>query len=130
MPRNRIGALVALLVIGLALSARPWLLAAGLVIILAWSLSRDLRALRRVAKLKFWIGSLVIALLAGLLLGKNPQDFLGLPLSLDGLSMGLMMILRAFTLITAGAVLFHAAGRDQFMAFTRRIGLPHFEPAF
>jgi len=129
-PHRRIGALVALLVIGLVLSARPLLLASGLVIILVWSLSVDMRALRRVAKLKFWMMSLVIALLAGLLLGKNTQNFFGVPLSLDGLTMGLMMNLCAFTLITAGAVLFHAAGRDQFMAFTRRIGLRHFDPAF
>lgn len=127
---KRIGALVAVFVIALVLSARPLLLATGLLIIVAWSLIVDVRALRRVAKIKFWIMSLVIALLAGLLLGKNTQSVLGIPLSLDGLSMGFMMILRAFTLITAGAVLFHAAGREQFMAFTQRIGLRHFDPAF
>lgn len=128
--RNRIAALVAVATIVLVLSARLPLLAAGLVMILAWSLSTDRRTLRRVAKPKFWIASIIIALLAGLLLGKNTQDFFGVPMSLDGLWMGVMMNLRAFTLVVAGAVLFHTAGREQFMALTSRIGLRHLDPAF
>ncbi|MBU0508297.1 DUF2478 domain-containing protein [bacterium] len=128
--RNRIRALIAIGAIILALSGRPWLLTAGFVLIFAWSLWRDPRVLRRIARPKFWVICITIAVLAGLLLGKNTREFLGVPISLDGLVMGLMMNLRAFTLIVAGAVLFRTVGRDQFMALTSRIGLRHLDPAF
>ncbi|MFZ5432172.1 MAG: nucleoside-triphosphatase [Calditrichota bacterium] len=129
-PANRLRIIIALTAVVLALTARPIPLATGFSIALLWGVFFDSRAFRRVAKLKFWIFSLTIAVLAGLWLGSDAREIFGVRVSLQGLKMGLLMNVRAFTLVVSGSILFHSVGREQFMAFTSRLGLKHLDPAF
>jgi nucleoside-triphosphatase THEP1 len=72
-----------------------------------------------------------VTLLAGLLLGTGERvPLAGVPVSPEGLVAGLLMNLRAFTLVLGGTLLASAVTRDRFIAFTSRLGLRHFDPAF
>ena len=103
---------------------------AGLVLAVSLALSFDRKAFKRLGKPKFWVFTLTIIVLAGMLLGKNPRIITGIPISLDGLLAGLIMSIRAFTLILCFVMISRTITRDRFLQLTTRIGLPHYVPAF
>jgi hypothetical protein len=126
--RIRIIAAAALAI--LALIDYPWTVLSGFLLSLIFCLFVDRRVPRRLGKPKFWIFSTVITLLAGLLLGENPEEFYGIQVSWDGMWMGLLMTLRAFTLVVAVITIFQNITRERFIAMTSKVGLKNFDPAF
>lgn len=123
------GAAAAVATLVLAFSGRPELLAGGFVFVTLWCLVTARDVLRRIVKPKFWIASVAIAALAGLLLGKSANSVAGVPFSIEGLRVGLLMNVRAFTLLASGALIFRFVQREKFIAWTEKIGLKHLDPA-
>ena len=103
---------------------------AGLILSASLALRFDRKAFKRLGKPKFWVFTLTIIVLAGMLLGKNPRMITGIPVSMDGLLAGLIMSIRAFTLILCFVMISRTITRDRFLQLTTRIGLPHYVPAF
>lgn len=96
------------------LSVVVWLVTLGLV---------DRRALNRLRMPKFWAIMIVFALGSGLLLGRRDLDVLGVPLSMEGLEAGALMVLRGVFLFGLTSWAARAADWSVFRRASRRVGL-------
>ncbi len=129
-PKRMTRVAVALAAGALVLTGRHPAVIVGFVGALVWVLTVDSAVLRRIGRPKFWIFSISITLLAGMFLGDNPTHWMGIPVSRAGLAAGIMMNLRAFTLITAGALLAKGISREGFLGATGKMGMAHLDAAF
>jgi len=114
----------------LALTGSDYAILCGLCVVLVTALYCDRSAFRRLGRPRFWLFSLVVVLLAGLLLGRDPQKILGLSVSIEGLRAGLIMNVRAYALVLGLVLISRSVTRNSFLRLTTRIGLPHYVPAF
>jgi nucleoside-triphosphatase THEP1 len=114
----------------MALTGRQPAIIAGAAGALAFTLLVDQSMLRRMGRWKFWLVTVTVTLLAGMLLGENPKPYHGIPLSTDGLVAGLMMNLRAFTLIASTVLLARSVSREHVLAASSRWGVRHIQSAF
>ena len=121
---------VALATAALALTGRPQAVVAGFAAAFLWVVIVDRTILRRIGRPKFWIFSIAITLLAGMFLGDSPTRWMGIPVSKAGLVAGVLMNLRAFTLVAAGVLLAKGVSREGFLGATGRIGAAHLDAAF
>jgi nucleoside-triphosphatase THEP1 len=121
---------IVLIALVLTLTGSRLAVPVGFVVVLTTGLAGDRSTFRRLGKPRFWVFSLVVVLLAGLLLGRDLRPVLGVPVSLEGLQAGLIMNLRAFTLVLGFVLVSRNLTRDRFLLLTGRIGLPHYIPAF
>ncbi len=122
--------IVAVVVAVLCLTGHPAAVIAGFFLVVSWVFIVERAVFRRVGTPRFWAFSVVITVLAGLLLGKNPATTLGLPFSYDGLMAGVFMNLRGFSLVTATVLLTRSVKPERFQGVTNRIGIENFNPAF
>jgi len=114
----------------LALTGKTPAILIGFIIVVTWSAIQDQIVLKRVGRWKFWVFTIAITLLAGILLGANPQNYYGIPFSYDGLYAGLLMNLRAFTLVVATVLLAKSITRNSFFKTSSILGIPNLTPAF
>lgn len=114
----------------LTLTGEFYLVIIGFSSIISLAVYNDRSAFRKLGKPRFWLFSIVVILLAGMLLGKNPRMIGGIPFSSEGFQAGLMMNLRAFTLVLGFVLITRTISQDRFLNLTTRIGLPHYVPAF
>jgi len=121
---------VAVLAGALVLTGRQPAVIAGFLLALIWVVAFDRKILRKVGRPKFWAFSIVVTLLAGMLLGSEPQYFHGIPISQDGLFAGLLMNLRAFSLIVTGVLLARSISRERFLGVSGKFGAAHLDAAF
>ncbi|MFH0882945.1 MAG: nucleoside-triphosphatase [bacterium] len=129
-PRRMTRVAAALAAGALVLTGRPQAVVAGFAGALIWVLAVDRTILRRIGRPKFWVFSISITLLAGMFLGDDPAQWMGIPISRAGFTAGLLMNLRAFTLITAGVLLAKGVSREGFLGATGRMGAAHLDAAF
>jgi len=122
--------LIVIIALILALTGSSFAIVIGFGTVLVMTLYRDRSAFRKLGKPRFWLFSLAVVLLAGLLLGREPKMVLGLPISIEGLRAGLVMNIRAFTLVLGFVLISRSVTRDSFLQMTTRIGLPYYVPAF
>ncbi len=119
------GAVIILVILG-----QPWTVLIGFAGIVIWMLTADRHVLKRVGKPRFWVFTLLITLLAGLLLGRDPVSWYGISVSKEGVLAGLLMNVRAFTLIASIVIVSSGITHERFFSLSTRIGLPHLSPAF
>lgn len=122
--------LVVIAALILVLAGNEFAILMGFLIVLTTALYIDRSAFRKLGKPQFWLFSLSVILLAGLLLGKNPRPIFGMDISLNGLLAGLMMNVRAFSIVLGMVLISRSLTRDRFLSLTTRLGLPHYIPAF
>ncbi|NQT35441.1 DUF2478 domain-containing protein [bacterium] len=122
--------LVVIAALILVLAGNVFAILMGFLIVLTTALYIDRSAFRKLGKPRFWLFSLSVVLLAGLLLGKNPRPVFGIDISPDGLFAGLMMNVRAFSLVLGMVLISRSLTRARFLSLTTRLGLPHYIPAF
>lgn len=127
---NQVKIVAVFTALALTLAGNKFAVLAGFLLSLTVALYFDRTSFRKLGKLRFWIFSIAVVLLAGLLLGKNPQQELGITISLEGLLAGFVMNLRAFTIILSFVMLARSLTQDRFLQLTSRMGLPHYIPAF
>lgn len=120
----------ALLFAVMALTGLHNAIIAGAVGALLYATLFDRRILHRLGNWKFWLLMVSVTLLAGVLLGANPVKRFGVPISTEGLVAGVMMSLRAFTLIASGVLIAGSISRERFFAASSRIGARHIGSAF
>lgn len=97
-----------------------WLLVLALV---------DRRALRKLWMPRFWLFSLLLALVSGFLLGGNLSKAHGLTLSRVGLDAGLLMIVRGAFLLSLAAHLSAKVKSARFQRLLSRLGFSGFGTA-
>ena len=68
---------VALITVALCFAGLPQAIGSGFLLIVLWTLVTDRAVFRKVGKPRFWIFTIVITLLAGLLLGRDPESVMG-----------------------------------------------------
>jgi nucleoside-triphosphatase THEP1 len=98
----------------------------GLLLILAYVLLFERRVLRRMGRLRFWVASLALALLSGLLLGDRTASLAGVPFSPSGLAAGGLMFVRLTTFLLAIGAVAARLDRERVLALFARLGLPGF----
>jgi len=103
-----------------ALALLVWLLVLALV---------DRRALRKLWLPRFWLFSLLLALVSGFLLGGNLSKAHGLTLSRVGLDAGLLMIVRGAFLLSLAAHLSAKVKSARFQRLLARLGFSGFGAA-
>jgi len=122
--------IIVLIALALTLTGSPFAVPVGFTVVLIAGLAGDRSAFRRLGKPRFWVFSVMIVLAAGLLLGREPRPVFGVPVSMEGLQAGLIMNLRAFTLVLGFVLVSRSLTQDQFLSLTGRVGLPYYVPAF
>ncbi len=127
---NRWSMVILILSALLAISGFTAGVVAGFLLALAWTWYAHRESLRKLWNPRFWSFSIAVTLLAGMLLGENPQYYRGIPISPDGLLAGVRMTLRAFTLVLTFSLLARSLPRQRVIHASKRLGLPHLDPAF
>jgi len=121
---------VGLSAIILSLTGRPQAIVISFGLILLWTLIGDREILRRVGRWKFWLFTVLVTLLAGILLGSNPKPYFGIPISIEGVIAGIYMNLRAFSLVVATVLIAKSITRERFMKTSGKLGMSYINPAF
>ncbi|MBD3166005.1 DUF2478 domain-containing protein [bacterium] len=121
-----VGALIA----GPALSGSMVAVAISSAVALLYGVTVDRTTLHRIGRPAFWGVMIVVTSAAGLLLGDPQHEGIATGFSVEGLQAGVMMSLRAFSLVFAGVLLARSLSRERIIGLGRRVGLPHLDPAF
>ena len=98
----------------------------GLVTVTGFSAMSEPRVFMRIGRLRFWLITLVIALLSGMAIGTKTGSLYGVPYSLDGIMAGGMMITRAAVLILAVGLISVRLNRQKMLVFFNRFGAGNF----
>ncbi len=102
----------------------------GLLLLLGFFLVTDRGVLRSIGNPRFWIVGLLISGVSGLVLGKRHIDVYGLPLSVDGLETGLLIVVRAAIFISFLMALSRRMSADFLVRAFSRLGMPQLGAGF
>ncbi len=94
-----------------------------LPILILLAVTLDKPALRFLGSIKFWILSFFISVLAGLFLGKDPIDWHGISVSVEGIYAGVQMVVRSAVLVMSMALIAHGIKKQSFLNWATRVGL-------
>ncbi len=124
-PRARNGFLAGF-VVAILLQLQGGLLAAALgvalMVALVWTLDR--RALGHMGNWRFWLVAFVVTGLSGWLLGKPDAQLGGIQVSVEGLRLGLAIMLRAIVFMFGLSVLSRQIETRSMVRFFGRLGMP------
>ena len=115
---------VGLVAIALQVPKSIPLAALGLVLIIGTCALRERGALRYMGSLRFWLIGFFIAAASGLFLGKKHDVYYGIPISLEGFRIGVLITLRAGIFVTLIMTLSRKVSPDFFVRSFGRLGLP------
>ena len=79
---------------------------------------------RRLGSVKFWLITVALTLVSGLLIGKTDLEVLGVPMSSRGITAGVLMLLRGFIMITTVVFWSSQVTREGMIGFFSRIRAP------
>lgn len=94
-----------------------------LPILILLAVTLDKPALRFLGSIKFWILSFFISVLAGLFLGKDPIDWHGISVSVEGIYAGVQMVVRSAVFVMSMALIAHGIKKQSFLNWATRVGL-------
>jgi energy-coupling factor transporter transmembrane protein EcfT len=87
----------------------------------------DIHLFRFIRRFSFLLLVIILLLLQPLIVGEKDLLFLGIKISSNGLSNGLIMVLRAVVMIPAISYLSKTADRKQLQKLFSKIGIQHFD---
>ncbi len=99
-----------------------WLATAGLLLVVTLFAFTERSVLYSIGNRRFWLIGLFLAAMSGLLLGKKYETFAGIPISLDGLQVGLLIVIRAATFVSFIMALSRKISPDFLVRVFSRVG--------
>lgn len=124
MTRRRLLALVAVAAVALQFPGNLPLSAGALTLWLGALALGSRETLAKIWRPRWWAATLVVALLAGWLLGEHDLELAGVPLSSTGLTAGALMVIRAALLLSLAAWASAQVDEAGLRRAFARIGLP------
>jgi nucleoside-triphosphatase THEP1 len=115
---------------GARIEPSPLLAGIASAIVLFYLYLTEPGTLRMVGNWRFWATGLILAGLSGLVLGKTRTDIFGIPVSIDGLKAGIIVVFRASILISLIMALSKRISPDWLVRQFARAGLPQAGGAF
>jgi len=121
---------VGLVAIGLQIpKSLPYTGVGFALVIILFALTEP-ETLRMIGNWRFWLMGLVIAGLSGLLLGKKFTYYYGIPVSIDGLTTGIIIVARASIFVTLLMALSKRLNADIMIRWFAKMGVPQAGGAF